>query len=257
MKITEEDFWFNFWKNVELPSNIDYTRNSDSIIANTIKSFLPKNNAGKKSAEIGCAPGKWLVFLNKELGYNVDGYDYFQYAVEKTIENLKLSGVEKEKFNVFNADFTKDKIDKKYDLVISLGFIEHFENYDEILYKHYELLNENGFLVIGIPNFMGFNHYFQYIIDLFIPERDKLLPNHNTKVMNLDLYKNFAKKYNLKEHFCNYVGGFEASLFPINKINNKIVKTILKIIRRLVMILFSNPNKKVISGYIMVVLSKN
>jgi SAM-dependent methyltransferase len=40
-----------------------------------------------------------------------------------------------------------------YDLVISMGFVEHFDNWPNVFKKHYELCNPGGTIIIGAPNF--------------------------------------------------------------------------------------------------------
>jgi len=48
----------------------------------------------------------------------------------------------------------------KFDIVASFGFIEHFTNWVEILESHISLLNNNGYLIVEVPNFIGpFQHW--------------------------------------------------------------------------------------------------
>ena len=57
-------------------------------------------------------------------------------------------------------DFTRFAPGRKFDLVASFGFIEHFTNWEEILAKHAALVDDKGCLVIEAPNFTGaFQHW--------------------------------------------------------------------------------------------------
>jgi 2-polyprenyl-3-methyl-5-hydroxy-6-metoxy-1,4-benzoquinol methylase len=39
--------------------------------------------------------------------------------------------------------------------VISFGFIEHFDNPENVIQKHLDLLKPGGILIVGVPNFTG------------------------------------------------------------------------------------------------------
>jgi len=45
--------------------------------------------------------------------------------------------------------------DDRYDLVCSFGFIEHFENFLEIIALHDKILKQGGQLIITTPHFKG------------------------------------------------------------------------------------------------------
>ena len=46
-----------------------------------------------------------------------------------------------------------------FDIVYSMGLIEHFENPTEVIDEHIRLLNKEGFLIILIPNFNNSLYY--------------------------------------------------------------------------------------------------
>jgi len=254
MEITDKQFWINYWGNIRLPQAVDYNFKNDRVIAETIKRYLPKADYDKRAIEIGCAPGKWLVLLNKELGYKVDGYEYIDIAAQKTRENLVLNNIPSEQFNIVTGDFINDSIQSKYDAVISLGFIEHFQDFGTIMKKHLDLLKDEGILIFGMPNFKGINYPIQKMIDRYL--NYKMLPNHNLKTMNLKVYRDFAKRNKLNPLFIRYIGGFEGGLFNIPIINNKIVKKIMIVIVNLFHFIFDRVNTKFTSSYILAVMKK-
>jgi len=217
MELTKKKFWEEFWKNIKLPQTVNYDFNNDRVIAATIKQFIPKTHFKRKMVEIGCAPGKWLVFFNKELGYLVEGYEYLELAAQKTRENLQLNNVNDHQFHIYAGDFTTVKITERFDVVLSLGFIEHFQNFQEILEKHLTILKDGGRLIIGIPNFHGVNYGIQKFLDRYL--RNKILPNHNLTVMKRPTLQDFAQTHNIHLVFNNYIGGFEPALFNVSTVS--------------------------------------
>ena len=109
-----------------------------------------------------------MIFFNKELNYQIDGVEYLDIACRKTEENFRLNEIEK--FHLFQHDFFSFNTKEKYDLVSSFGFIEHFDNTEEVFAKHCDLVNDNGYLVIGLPNLRGINHIIQLLVDCWMPK---------------------------------------------------------------------------------------
>lgn len=100
-----------------------------------LKTFLEKGN--KKILEIGCAGGKQLVYFNKEFGYEPYGVDYSEEGCRIARENLRLNDISGQIIceDVFDASF-----EQEFDIVYSMGLIEHFFDPDKIIDKHIELL---------------------------------------------------------------------------------------------------------------------
>jgi 2-polyprenyl-3-methyl-5-hydroxy-6-metoxy-1,4-benzoquinol methylase len=252
MELTEKEYWEKFWDSVSVPAKVDLTFSNDFNIANILDKFLVADSK-KKAFEVGCAPGKWLIYLSERFNYSVDGCEYIEIASKKTTENLKVCGVNG--FNIFTGDFLKMDFDTKYDVVISLGFIEHFEDASSVCKKHAKLLKKDGLLIIGVPKLTGLNYYIAKQVDKSIT--DKLIPNHNLSTMNLDFFEGIGNITNCKNLFVGTVGGFEPALFDTSKspiwfkimfhsisliLNNRLLKSI---------------NDRCCSSYIMGVYQKN
>lgn len=254
MELTEKLFWDKFWSNITLPQKVNYGFKNDRVIAETIKKYIPSANKDKTVVEIGCAPGKWLVMFNKELGYKIAGFEYCEPAFIRTIENFDINEIEKEDIEVELLDFLNGSFNKTYNVVVSLGFIEHFDDIENIFKKHYELLNDSGYLVIGIPNFRGLNYYLQRLNDIFLDQ--KIIPNHNLKAMNPKIMDSFATKLNLKKVFSGFVGGFEPALFNGTVVKPWILRKTFFAFIRFCNIVFGNLNSRFSSGYIMCIYKK-
>ena len=212
--ITEKEFWDDFWVNIQLPSNVDLNFSNDKIIAEFINTTVPLGGKEKRALEIGCAPGKWMVFLNKYLNYHTDGCEYLESAVAITQKNLEINEINNA--NIYVGDFLSyDFGEKKYDLIISLGFIEHFSDPQYVIEKMYRILKTEGVLVIGIPKFTQLNYFIAREVDKTL--KIKLLPAHNLKIMNLKFFKKLSKKNQLKPIKIIYSGGFEPAMYNISK----------------------------------------
>lgn len=242
--LTNENFWAEYWSKLQLPVKVDLNFKNDRVIATEILKSVIKTT-GMTALEIGCAPGKWLSFLAKELECSVTGIEYVTIAAEKTVQNLDLQQIKD--YNIITGNFFSHGITTTFDIVISLGFIEHFDHYEKVLEDQLKLVSPNGYLIVGIPRFKGINFYLQKGIDPFI--HNKLLPSHNLNIMNLKIFEKFAKSHNLKILSNNFIGGFEPGLFPVAEIENIIVRIFFKIFLRIFNFLFGKVNSSFISSY--------
>ena len=219
---------------------------NDRVIAETILKYSPFDKT-KDALELGCAPGKWMVFLNQKCGFRVDGIEYVKAAADTTRNNLEINGIADS--HVYEGDFMTVPIGRKYDTVLSLGFLEHFENPKVIMRKSLELLKSRGRVIIGVPNFRGIN----YCIAKYLDSRKNLLSNHNIKVMDLGFFKKQALDYGLKIDYCGYLGGFEPALFDISS-HSYCMRVILAVIFRFLRAVSWNPvMKPFFSGYMLAV----
>lgn len=107
-----------------------------------IKFLRKRNLLNSLYAEVGCGDGSNLkVFSkNKMKGYGID-------ISPMAIEILKKKDLPNT--SVIKYDFLK--FNKKVDLVFMLNILEHVGNYIEFINKGYEILNNNGFLIICVP----------------------------------------------------------------------------------------------------------
>ena len=171
------------------------------LFSNLFHTYL-KRTKNKTCLEIGCVPGSYLAYISKTFGYKAEGIDYLKNTkkiVSKTLRNNNIT-----KFSIYQADFLEWIPQKKYDLVCSFGFIEHFKGAAStiVIQKHIDILKPGGMLILEVPNFT----YLQYLIHWFL-DRDRL-QEHNLKTMNLLYYKMISKLYDLKILHLGYYGGF-------------------------------------------------
>lgn len=123
-------------------------------------------------------------------------------------EYFKLSSIEK--YEVISADFFEYSFDKKFDLVMSIGFVEHFENFNQVLKMHCDLVNENGYIFIQVPNKRYLRYFFGVIADY------ENLKAHNLKVMNKRVFKNVLNEMGFEVLSLDYTGPFQFTIHNHN-----------------------------------------
>lgn len=210
-KLTTNEYWDTHYEKNKLgdPITIDVVSEMPFVeIDAYLKKNIPRNNQFK-FIEVGCAPGGWMHYFHKNFDYVVEGLEYTVNGVKLTENNLNMLKVGA---NVYNQDlFDNVLVNSSYDVVFSAGFIEHFDNPYLAIEKHVELLKKGGYLILEVPNFKGFNGFFQKITD------GNLLKIHNLDIMNMNFFKDVSNKCGLEIKDINYVGKINFGLFLGNK----------------------------------------
>lgn len=251
MKLTEVDFWNNYWGKISLPSEINMSHSFDRCLARELKDQLTYTSGD--IFEIGCAPGKWLAYIWKECGLKPSGIEYSEPGMNATLKNFHILKIPSGQ--IIDGDFFKKIPDHLFDVVMSLGFIEHFDNVDEVVDLHLQWLKPGGTLILGVPNFNGITKNIQRILD------QSILDKHNLQIMNLSYFEELGKKHKLEKIAIKYLGSFEPDL-PIPKykygsplqIIIKILLFVARIIRRFEV--FDNFNSPYYSSYILAIYRK-
>ena len=194
MDYVEQGYWDKSYQQLDLS-----TLYVDPLVRNWIQSFIPKSNG--TCIEIGCFPGGNLTTFG-DLGYKLHGIDLTP-RVEKDLHKMfKSKGYRVGEFK--RIDFLEFKPEKKYDIVCSFGFIEHFSDWKGVLSRHASLVNENGFLIIEAPNFRG---SVQRILHTFLDKEN--LSNHNIHSMVPYQWKKHIESLGFESVFCGYFGNFK------------------------------------------------
>ena len=112
------------------------------------------NLKNKDLIEVGCGSSVWLPYFHKEFGLNITGLDYSQKGIAMSriiLEKNQVKGRLVEA-NVFEMS---EKNEFLFDVVFSLGFIEHFNDPLMVLTSLKRLLAPNGLLITWLPNTKG------------------------------------------------------------------------------------------------------
>lgn len=251
-ELTDKKFWNLYWENVQLPSTVDQNFSFDRCLSHTLLKRLQEVGSKGTVLEIGASPGKWLAWLAETGEYSVSAVEYSENGIDALQKNFQLLGIQADR--LYLGDFFKLEPDQSFDLVMSLGFIEHFDDPVSVIEQHLNWLKPDGILVLGVPNFNGIHGFFQKRLDISVWQA------HNTKIMSLEFFKKIQDQLNIKAHSVEYLGSFEPAL-PMSKskvnITTFLPKVILKIasyVRRIK--LFDRLNSQHLSSYILAVYTK-
>lgn len=217
-KLTTQDYWETYYKQstaqrkqIELVVS-KYDRFWDLVVNNN--AITPKS-----IIEIGGYPGRYLAYLASKYNLTPTSLDFNS---DKTIiqESFKAFGIEN--YDIIVADFFNYEPTQQYDIVISNGFIEHFEDYPLVMDNHLKYLKKGGTLLIMIPN----KRYYSYLYKVLVDKKN--LDVHNLKCMNFKTFTDFAKRNNLETVCLENFGGFQ---FSVHQKLNFFQKIIFKIHR--------------------------
>jgi SAM-dependent methyltransferase len=252
MELTEVKFWEDFWANCSLPSEVDESQAFDRCLGRAIKKNLPILSG--EVLEVGCAPGKWLAFMAKQFGLKPSGVEYSNAGMKATLENFRILNLAPDA--IFTGDFFQMKPPRQFDVVMSLGFIEHFSDVDSVVQLHLEWLKPGGTLVLGVPNFRGIYAPIQQVLDR------QILEKHNLGIMSLEYFQGLCVRFPLQPVSIDYVGSFDPTLFFADyRFGNPLqilVRTVLWFARRIRRWRwFDQFNHRLYSGYILAIYQKD
>ncbi len=206
--LTAVDFWEQKWETLTIPQIILPRENSE--FHQICKKYLPQN---KSFIEIGCAPGKYLVYFAREFGYRVSGLEYAPKAAQFTVKNLESLHIPAD---IIVEDFFTHKPTTTYEVVFTRGFIEHFDETENVVKKLVRLADPNqGIIITIVPCMGGLN---RMIGNIFWP---KLSKKHHMTCLNKIV--EYHEKQNVETLYADYMGSFRifepVQAYQINKYN--------------------------------------
>lgn len=230
--LTSKKYWEKVWSN-----------SRPEKIFHSIACYFDFINNSKKistAIELGGYPCRYLIYLKKKFNYKISCIDYVikEVYLKKLFKenNLNLN----RDIKLINKDInTNIKINKKFDLVYSLGLVEHFISLDYIIKKHCYFLKKNGVIFFTMPNLCGLNGFIMKLFDKETYEK------HNIKSMNLEKIKKILKKQNLELNLIEYAddhGVYLTNLDNKNLFLRFFIKTI-HIFTQVITLFFLKKNK--------------
>ena len=158
-ELTSREYWDRVYdgsgrrKHAAINPQRDYF--ADELIA-VLTPHLPASTSGRpvRFLEMGCGNSLWLPYFARQWGYAVSGIDYSEDGCELARANLRATGCDGE---VYQRDFTRlsDEFAGAFDVVLSLGVVEHFHDTAGIVGIFARCLAPGGVLVTVIPNLAG------------------------------------------------------------------------------------------------------
>jgi SAM-dependent methyltransferase len=198
--LTDRDFWAKYWSTKKVAKRVTSHYPFHDLFA-TVLTRKPRGTM----LEIGGFPGYFAIFFQKYWGYQSTLLDYFvNHTVLKSIWQQNQVGASD--ITVLEQDFFTSPIRKQYDLVFSLGFLEHFDDTYGVIARHWRYVKPGGEMLIVIPNFLGLNGHIQLAWD---PDN---LNKHNLECMDLPRLRLYLKQLGIKHGRVFYWGGLRVWL---------------------------------------------
>jgi 2-polyprenyl-6-hydroxyphenyl methylase/3-demethylubiquinone-9 3-methyltransferase len=126
---------------------------------------------GSRVLELGCGGSRWLPYLAVKRGCSVVGIDVEPYAADLARTNLEGAGAKGE-ILCRDAFALHDNMDLlgRFDVVYSMGLLEHFDDPVRLLKVVSKYLRHGGRIITTVPNLRGVNWILQRLGDLEILE---------------------------------------------------------------------------------------
>ena len=153
----------------------------------------------KSVLEVGSFPGPFLAALGR-CGFELNGIDFQPGNSTALPEWLNSLGYRTGDF--VSADFLTATLPRRYDLVYSLGFIEHFANFEDVIVRQADLVAPGGCLFVSTPNFRGrLQRAFHALFDR------ESLKVHNLAAMNPARWADVLRRQGFDILYTGYYGG--------------------------------------------------
>jgi len=196
-ELTDKAFWANYWESKKgLAFNVPPNHTFYKLLDQIIKKYKPET-----AIELGGFPGYYAIFLKKYFGLNTTLFDYY---IHKGVlkEVLSANDLSEKDIEVIEGDLFNYQPKQQFDLVLSCGLIEHFNDTKDIIARHLPFLKPGGTLFITLPNFTGINGWVQRKYD------ESNYEKHNISSMNPQLLASYCKELGLKNIEAYYYGRF-------------------------------------------------
>ncbi len=217
-ELTDKAFWANYW---ETKKGLAFAVPSTHTFSKLLKKIVKENNT-TTAIELGGFPGYYAIFLKKYLGLKTTLFDFY---VHKPVlkEVLQANQLDTSDIEVIEGDLFTYQPKEQYDLVLSCGLIEHFNDTKDIIARHLPFLKPGGTLFITLPNFVSVNGWAQRRYDQSNYEK------HNISSMNPPLLAEYCKELGLKNVEAFYYGRFSVWLENMAQ-QNLLVKMLIRTI---------------------------
>lgn len=136
--------WDGQW---QMYNSAPYFKPNRKVLA-VIEDLFDHKLKNKKILELGAGSGSDVIYL-ANLGAETYGLDFSS----QSLQSIKYwAKVKKVKVATIQGDITKLKLRyKNFDLIYSVGLMEHFEKPEKLISEQLKLLKTGGYLLIDVP----------------------------------------------------------------------------------------------------------
>jgi 2-polyprenyl-3-methyl-5-hydroxy-6-metoxy-1,4-benzoquinol methylase len=207
-----KDYYSTVFNKIHNPNTNDYEIYRRIFKKNYLSHFPKDRNI--RILDIGCGLGHFLYFLETEGYLNYIGID----MSEENIRYCKQHGFSVEKADVFT--FLNQK-NSSFDVILMNDVLEHFSKPEiiEILKKIHTCLNEQGMIIIKVPNaanpiLASHSRYIDFTHELLFTETSIFQVLAIAGFRKINVYPNDIYIFALNPF--NYIAKFVATLIHIS-----------------------------------------
>lgn len=187
----------DYWDSSYEARNYSFANESDPLSI-WLKEHIPHGTG--ECLEVGICPGRYTKAIASK-GYTINGIDNSE-SISELSKFLNKSSIPVNE--MICSDFLSYEFDRKFDVVASLGFIEHFKSWRQVIRKMSALVKTGGYFVCEVPNFRS---PIQFALREELDKKN--LNRHNLESMNLDIWKNILISENFSISHLGAFGGFD------------------------------------------------
>ena len=151
-RLTTAEYWNSEWAKIPLSIRFDPDNHTHYMFDVLFQELVPKGDL--RLLEIGVGGSVWPAYFQQHFGHTSFGIDYSAEGCASA--NSNYSAVTGENLRIVHGDILHVPFcEESFDVVYSLGVIEHFTNPLEVLNVAKRLLRPSGLLLTTIPNKAG------------------------------------------------------------------------------------------------------
>ena len=212
--IATKCYWDNSYDRIqESTINLNQQGYLEQCIERLLTPHIEKLPPKSKILEVGCGNSVWIPYFAKKFDLQIDGIDYSELGCKLARQRIQLANINNA--TIYCQDFFSpdENLYQKYDLVYSLGVVEHFTNTDSVISNLRKFVKEGGLLLTEVPNIYAFPYR------IISSAYSKAVLNKHFRV---DLNKLLCsyKRNNLQTIKSGYIGRFSLSLIPWGTLPN-------------------------------------
>ena len=158
--ITTPEYWEGAWEHTNVPDAIELLNDAPenhyywvlhALFTRALGVHCPP---GARLIEIGCGGSRWLPYFHRAFGYDVSGIDYTVAGMRLSQSILDKAGVSG---RIVQGDLFEPPPDwvEQFDVVVSFGLVEHFENTSQVIFACARYLRPGGQMITLVPTMRG------------------------------------------------------------------------------------------------------
>jgi 2-polyprenyl-3-methyl-5-hydroxy-6-metoxy-1,4-benzoquinol methylase len=153
--LAKKEHWDAVYRSYHVTANWRPSSYEEVCLEHMFNRAIEKHRP-KSVLEVGCGNTHWLGYIQQRHGLKIAGLDYSEKGCDMARSNLARQGATG---TIHCADMftaTPDDVGT-YDMLYSLGVVEHFEDLEHVLANLARFLNPGGLMITEIPNLASFH----------------------------------------------------------------------------------------------------